>query len=149
MFGKLLVASLTLVSIACANPKYVSPGVSSTENKTSSGTCAAKFSSGECVDLTWEKKPTDSEFGSFVFKTFRSNYGDGSPMPIDMTEAPSIKMWMPSMGHGSPPVTVTRVDIGTYRASNVFFTMKGDWEIHFQIKDGDTVRDEAVLPFSL
>ncbi len=53
------------------------------------------------------------------------------------------------MAHGSVPITITRLDLGTYRASNVFFVMPGDWEIHFQSKQGEEVKDEVVVDFTL
>jgi hypothetical protein len=47
------------------------------------------------------------------------------------------------MGHGSTPTTTTRVDVGSYRVSNVFFTMPGEWELRLQAKNGTEVLDEA------
>ena len=69
--------------------------------------------------------------------------------PVDLNDSVEVALWMPSMGHGSSPVTVERLDTGTYRASEVFFTMKGDWEIRIQLKEGDEVRDQAIVPITL
>ena len=49
------------------------------------------------------------------------------------------------MGHGSTPTHTDRVDVGTFRTNNVFFVMPGKWEIRFQINDGETVKESAVV----
>lgn len=135
--------------IACANPKYVNPAhanIGGQEQKVA--TCEARFTSGYCVSLAWEKLPTEQDFGAFVFKVFRPNRADGSPVLEDLTNTPSVLLWMPDMGHGSSPVSAERLDIGTYRVAKVFFTMHGDWQIRLQVKEGGKVKDEAVLPFT-
>jgi hypothetical protein len=143
-----LFASLAVVAglAGCANPKYVTTDGGPGERKGGSETeCLARFASG-----AWEKRPTDGAFGSFLFKTFRPNLADGSAVPMDPNGGTvAVLLWMPGMGHGSSPVTVTRIDVGTFRAANVFFTMKGDWEIHVQLKEGDVVQDEAIISMAL
>jgi hypothetical protein len=39
---------------------------------------------------------------------------------------------------------VDRVDVGTYRASDVFFIMPGEWDLRFQFSEDNQVIDEAV-----
>jgi hypothetical protein len=143
--------ALGLALAGCANPKYVTGGGDPGAQKGGAGAeCMARFASGACVSLTWEQRPTDGAFGSFLFKIFRPNLADGSAVPVDpATGQVAVLLWMPGMGHGSAPVKVSRIDVGTFRADNVFFTMKGDWEIHVQLKEGDVVQDEAVIPMAL
>lgn len=93
----------------------------------------------------WELMPTSTQVGSIIFKVVRANALDDSPMPVDLNSTPALVLWMPSMGHGSSPTTVEQVDTGSFRAKNVFFIMPGEWEIKFQIKEGNTVQDEAVV----
>lgn len=145
MFGKLLLAAAAMAAIACAKPNYASGGKQTgpTQQKIDGGIFSA---SGKRVSYSWEAKPTDSDFGSFYFRTYSEDSRDGFPVLEDVPV--SVVLWMPSMGHGSSPVTVERLGVGTYRASKVFFTMRGDWQIRFQLKDGATVNDEAILPFS-
>jgi len=138
---------LPLLLFSCAEAKYVNP-VETAQGKQRIDTCQAKFASGHCVTYQWELLPTEEDFGSFVFKIYRANLADGSPVPEDLAGM-AVMLWMPSMGHGSSPVTVDRLDVGTYRASQVFFSMKGNWDIHIQSKDGNAVKDEALLPISL
>lgn len=128
---------------ACANPNYAPPDELTTENP-STLTCQATFQSGHCVSLTWHTKPTEQDFGSFRFKIFRPE----SPGTLEDLPNVSVVLWMPSMGHGSSPVSVTRQSVGAYLASEVFFSMGGEWEIRFQVKAGQNVQDQASVPFS-
>jgi hypothetical protein len=148
MFGRKLFFGLCLFGImGCAQPKYLSgtEGTSDETNvKESKPGCAISFSRSRlCLSWAWEKKPTSNEVGSLVFKTFRLNIFDQTPIEVDLEIAPQVILWMPSMGHGSTPTQTSRVDQGTYRASNVFFIMPGEWEIRFQLKNGTEVVDEA------
>lgn len=43
-----------------------------------------------------------------------------------------IELFMPSMGHGSAPVTITPLDELNYNITRVFFTMHGTWEVRIQ-----------------
>ncbi|MGZ3653457.1 MAG: FixH family protein [Bdellovibrionota bacterium] len=126
---------------ACANPKY--PAAESSDG--AAATSAQKkncFRNGDCVALRWETLPTEEDFGSFLFVVSRNG------MPVDPDSPPSVLLWMPSMGHGSSPVTVDRLALGEYRATKVFFAMKGPWEIRFQLAGAAGVKDETILPFT-
>jgi hypothetical protein len=131
---KLLVFLIFLLS-GCAQPKYAdeSPAVQAER----SPSC---FKSGDCVSFKWEKAPTESDFGLFSFQITGAS--------TSISDVPSVLLWMPSMGHGSSPVRVTPLGSGTYRAERVFFTMRGNWEIHFQLKDGEEIKDEVVFPYT-
>lgn len=150
MFGKRASATaiLFLCVVGCAEPKYENVQQVPIENnpQTQKVTdCVVRFRSlGYCVLWQWERIPTANEVGSAVFKVVRSNALDDSPIPIDIESVPALVLWMPSMGHGSSPTKVEQIDIGSYRAKNVFFIMPGEWELRFQLKEGSTVKDEAV-----
>lgn len=60
-----------------------------------------------------------------------------------------LMLWMPSMGHGSFPITTRKVGDGLYESTEIFFTMPGDWDVHFQIKDGENLLDEVKWSFIL
>lgn len=158
MFGKYLVYVLTvsvLTFVGCAKPTYVESSKDKTprdsggqqENKLG---CAVQFKvAGVCLTWYWEEKPTESNAGSLFFKAYRLNLLDQTPIEMDMASVPQVVLWMPSMGHGSIPTQTIRVDTGTYRATNVFFIMPGEWEIKFQIKEGTLVQDEAVVAITI
>ena len=61
----------------------------------------------------------------------------------------TMKLWMPDMGHGSFPITIKKVGTGIYEVSDMFFTMPGYWDIHFELQKGDQVIDEVLWGIDL
>lgn len=161
MFGRLgvmLLTPLLAVAAGCAQPKYElvnANGLNAESGQRESQEqgardCPLRFrSSGYCLAWKWETLPTSRQPGALIFKIYRGNLYDDSPVETDLEVMPSLILWMPSMGHGSSPTTVIRIDVGTYRASNVFFIMPGEWELRFQAKEGSSVQDEAVLALTI
>lgn len=145
MIGKLAATAAALFLVSCADPKYASPGGGTGPQEKSAGTRAEMPASNVSVWLTWEKLPAGQQFGSFVLKFGRENLGDKSPLPLEIEGDVSVVLWMPSMGHGSSPVKVEKLDTGTYRASKVFFTMPGDWEIRIQRNVNGAMVDQTVI----
>ena len=145
---KYLFALMTF-SFGCAKPTYLLPApiVTGRGGEEKLEFCSTRFAQGACLSYAWEKLPTEKDFGSFTFKIFRANLQDGTPVAIDLDGTIAVVFWMPSMGHASSPLTVIRVDTGTYRVSRAYFTMRGEWEIRFQLKDGATVKDQVSVPF--
>lgn len=145
MFFKFFPVILLLLSIGCAERKYLTPA-GTPSVVILEDVCNVRFQTSQlCVSYAWTKKPSDNSYGEMIVKVWRPNAADGSAVPQDLAGAVAVVLWMPSMGHGSSPVTVERVDVGTYRATQVFFSMPGDWEIRVQSKEGETVRDQAVI----
>ncbi|MGZ3723868.1 MAG: FixH family protein [Bdellovibrionales bacterium] len=146
-----IILLIPIFVLGCAKPNYASSSGATVgggfEGKPL--TCQAHFALQNCVAIAWEKMPTETAVGSFLFKVFRPNLADGTPVVEDLAGDMTITLWMPGMGHGSSPVKVQRLDVGTYRATEVFFTMKGEWEIRFQLKERDEVKDQAILPITL
>lgn len=149
MFGNKLYLLISLLLLGCAEPKYVrdsqSPGAENgqQESKADCGTVFTK--SNLCLVWYWEKKPTSNEMGSLIFKTYRLNALDQTSIETDLTFLPQVILWMASMGHGSTPTQTSRVDVGTYRSTNVFFIMPGEWDIRFQVKSATEVIDETQI----
>lgn len=63
---------------------------------------------------------------------------------VEITDFVEVSLWMPNMGHGSAPTTVEKaIDekgeaiSGIYRASDVYFTMAGDWDVNIKLTDAD------------
>lgn len=133
MFFRLLLLSFFLSG--CLQPKYAPIEKPNPQDLKS---CPFKLiNSGNCLSLDWEVSPTAEDFGQFLINTAEEIDGDVS-----------VFLWMPSMGHGSSPVTVNSIGVGVYRAFDVFFSMSGDWEIHIQVKKNNEVKDQAVIPFT-
>ncbi|WP_413287973.1 FixH family protein [Bdellovibrio sp. HCB337] len=141
MFGKILVLIATFVMVACAHVKEAkdTPVDPVTEDMAS---CDLSFpKSTLCASFNWEKKPTETDAGSFVLEF----HGDLDPSQfVDLIVPLHVVLWMPSMGHGSSPVTIDHLGMGQYRVSKVFFSMRGEWEIRIQLKRGDAVVEQAV-----
>lgn len=51
----------------------------------------------------------------------------------------SVLLWMPSMGHGTAPVTVTQFDVNKYNVTKASFIMKGDWLVRLAFTTADVV----------
>jgi hypothetical protein len=147
MFGKIVSAVLLLSCVACAKPRWATNAVP--DNASQAAACAVKFDkSGLCLDWAWEVEPKDADFASLIFKT--SRFTNGNQILEDLSGTATVVLWMPSMGHGSSPTTVTRIDVGTYRATRVYFVMPGAWDLHFQNKSADNkVIDEAIVPITM
>lgn len=131
-----IVLFVSVLSVwGCAEPKYLNSNSGDKNGAGSKIECAARFKkSGLCLTWNWETKPATRAKGSLTFK-----------VEADLPSLPEVILWMPSMGHGSTPTTVSAIDVGIYRVDEVFFVMPGEWEIRFQIKNGRAVADEAIV----
>lgn len=141
-----------LLSIAfllgCAQPKYANSVDSLQDSQVLEAklNCDLKFENENiCLVWSWENKPkSTTDYGSLIFKTFRQNVFDQTPIEIDMDSTPQLILWMASMGHGSAPTQTERLDVGTYRAKNVLFIMPGDWQLKFKTTTNQGVEDEVI-----
>lgn len=137
-FSYLVLFFLLLAS--CAKPRYVDGLEAKTDGIRSE--CGFHFSSENiCLKTTWIQKPTESTYGEMTLSFV--DYNDPSRF-VDPVTLPFILLWMPSMGHGSSPVKIIRLDIGIYRASEIFFIMPGPWDIRYQLKNGSHVIEEKI-----
>lgn len=122
-----------LYLFACAKPNYqnISSGLTNT-NKNLSACTLVLPKLGQCVSLTWVQNSTDSQMGIF-------NLDFSEPVSSELKAV----LWMPSMGHGSRPTQVTRLNETQFQVSNVAFIMPGEWEIRIQLKENNQVVDEV------
>jgi hypothetical protein len=115
-----------------------------------SAVCSVKLSKvGLCFGMEWIEIATEERKGSF-----RIRFATETGVAVDPSHQVFVKLWMPSMGHGSSPVTVTqektsagKVIPGSYLATDVFFVMGGAWEIWVQLKDGAKVLDQGKIDY--
>lgn len=113
--------------------------------------CPLEFKKQDfCASLTWTKLPTDEEKGEFTLRFWNKSTGTENGPYVTPVQSVFVKLWMPSMGHGSSPVTVkpavdqNRVAIpGVFEASEVYFVMPGEWEIWMQLRLDRVVIDQA------
>ncbi|WP_412462991.1 FixH family protein [Halobacteriovorax sp. RT-2-6] len=92
----------------------------------------------------WDKGPIvyDSSTLTITFKDSANNLKD----PAGEFSA---YIWMPDMGHGSYPITVTRIATGVYQLTDIYFTMGGLWDFHLQLKDNGNLYDSISWPLTL
>lgn len=142
-----------LLFAGCAKPR--SPLAPTEGPATASrASCVAKFNSTQlCLDIVWEKSPTlvDGEYtpGQVLVKVFRPNLADQSPVASEVSGDLSTFLWMSSMGHGSTPIELKKLDIGTYRGYPLVFSMPGVWDLNFEVKQGASVVDRASWTITL
>lgn len=148
MLGKItLTILMAFPMISCANPKYLPLADQTAGNiQQKLEVCQAEFKSGHCVSFAMESMP-DDDYATFLFNIYSPAAADGSRKLEDLAGGNmAVVLIMSEMGHGTKPsVIVERLGVGTYRAKRVNFSMPGKWDIHIQLKDGNDVKDEAVI----
>ncbi|MBC7370760.1 MAG: FixH family protein [Bdellovibrionaceae bacterium] len=88
------------------------------------------------VRVLWDHRPTNTtDPATMVLEFFDPKDKSSFMDPADLR----VKLWMPDMGHGSSPVTITRLSRGMYRMTNMYFTMAGLWEIRVGVQDENGV----------
>jgi YtkA-like len=55
------------------------------------------------------------------------------PNNVQVTDL-TVKLWMPDMGHGSWPVTITQFGVNKYKITQAYFIMPGSWEVRVAFK---------------
>lgn len=98
--------------------------------------------------ISWVTGPARSG-SKFIMKTWKEDVGTMNGPYQDLSKNLHVFLWMPSMGHGSAPVKLKRLDNGEYEVSEIQFIMGGKWEIRFQLKDGAQVYDETAIGLSI
>lgn len=96
-----------------------------------------------CASLTWTVPSVPrKKKGAFELRFTRP----GSNELVDAPATVGVVLWMPSMDHGSSPVTVERKGRGLYLATDVYFVMGGEWDIIVQLLQGEEeVLDQGTL----
>lgn len=70
---------------------------------------------------------------------------------IEPNASLNVELFMPQMGHGSGPTALERVMDnagepipGTYRVKNMWFIMKGFWEVRVKLKKGSLAETQTL-----
>lgn len=103
---------------------------------------------GLSFSVTWEVGPSRGD-NKFIMRTWNDDLGTMNGPYQAPQETLHVFLWMPSMGHGSTPVSIKTLSGGEFEISKVNFMMRGKWEIRFQLKNGNQVVDETVLPLTI
>ena len=142
---KLICFVLVSLLVACAQPKYVTINTQHEQSNDSfklEADCSLHFELfSQC--FSWRLiEPLEAQKNlTIIVKFYRPNLYDQTLVYEDIASNRvfKAKLWMTSMGHGSVPVQIKRLDVGTYEISNVNFIMSGTWQIYFDQIENDQV----------
>ena len=138
---------IILSLLSCAKPNYIEPTELTRSGNPTMTACPFYFQEERlCLSYRWNQFPSEESFGSFTMKFFAE---ENPTAYISPKLSPSVKLWMPSMGHGSSPVIIKMVSDGIYEVTDVYFTMLGEWEIRFQLKNNDEVIEEKIQKITI
>ncbi len=141
---KKLISILLLITISsCGDSPFLNEDESSTEVTNRQGLNQGELTlstsdADYIVKPFWRVGPEVLTEGKLLILITDSN-----GVPVDPEYDLKVMLWMPTMGHGSFPVTVTQSQTGIYEATEVFFTMGGYWDIHFQLLENEKVVNEV------
>ena len=111
-------------------------------NTTANAECPISFSRAKlCASLVWDKEPSEEE-GVFTLKFCKQ--GSDSKVLVNPLNSVAVQLWMPDMGHGSSPVTISHVGTGVFSVTKVYFVMPGAWDIRIQLKEGSKIVEQAI-----
>jgi hypothetical protein len=138
----LVVLMIAQANLACAKRNYTNE-ISNTLLTSSDDLiqCQYFFAKEElCLNVEWETSPSSNNYSSLIMSFSKKDTQD----LIDPQKTPFVFLWMSSMGHGSTPVTMEKIAVGQYRASNIYFVMPGTWDVRFQLKSGNAIVEQHV-----
>lgn len=144
-----LVSSLCFVFLAtaCARPDYISRDEL---NPSQADDCALTFTNSQlCLTVTWLNGPTVSGSSDFEVRFWDKNTGNKNGPYVNPPGTLGVLLWMPSMSHGSAPVTITPLAPGEFKVTNVYFIMPKDWEVRFSLENNGQVTDQDALELIL
>lgn len=147
-FRPLLFSFCLLAFSSCADPELNSLASGSARGQQE--TPSEKSRDQIEVRLQFEKLPSVNVDSPF-FIIF--SHSSGQTLSSPRVNIQSLRLWMPSMGHGSAPVRVEALGGGVFRMTNVYFLMPGDWQIQLKYRligvNDDEDMDEQGLNFNL
>ncbi|MEK2688405.1 FixH family protein [Bdellovibrio sp. GT3] len=141
---------LFLAFSACARPDYIDPKLNESTQTNSGDECLLQLAHANlCAKLEWTLGPQSPAESEFILKFWSKTDSVSAGTLVDPENTLSAILWMPSMGHGSSPVTIEKIETGVYRIRRVYFIMPGDWEVRIYLKNGTTVIDQATVSLLL
>ena len=83
-------------------------------------------------------------------------YNEELTSTIEPSEKIKVSLFMPDMGHGSSPTSLTRKldqngipEIGYFKVSKIHFMMDGDWELRISLKSSNGSQETGTLKLHL
>ncbi len=142
---KILALLLTFTLITSCGKSPFSGSLKGLINGSDKITTDLRFETeGLSISKEWMKGPLlyDSSNITITFKDTADNFKD----PVGTFKA---YIWMPDMGHGSYPISITKISIGVYQLDDIYFTMGGLWDFHLQLEENGNMYDEVSWPLTL
>ncbi|MFN3698275.1 MAG: FixH family protein [Pseudobdellovibrio sp.] len=136
-----------LFVFSCAQPKYIqwnTPTEKINEQQKLTADCSLQFNNYSlCLSWQFTQDIQAQQNLVMIVKIYRPNLYDQTVVYENIPEGVTlqVKLWMSSMGHGSVPTQVKKIDTGTYEVSRVNFIMSGPWQVYFNIL-GNNVNDQ-------
>lgn len=125
---------------SCADRNYINPVEMRSDELT--GACPLYLKTQDlCLSMRWSKLPTESEVGAFEIRLYRK---EDPTTTISPSSDLHVVLWMPSMNHGSSPVTTREIFPGVWEARDVFFIMAGPWDIRYQLRQDGRVLEQVI-----
>ena len=100
-------------------------------------------SNGIKLSLSWLTAVNSTDKGEAFLLTSKDGVLTDLPLPF------SLFLWMPTMNHGSSPISITQLSTGVYKLSDIYFIMDGQWQLRAQLKSGNIVLEEIFFEFNL
>ena len=114
------------------------------------GDCPLEFpKSGLCASITWDSALSSENENTATLRFWDKATGAEAGPYRDAQGEVAVMLWMPAMGHGSSPVTVSAQGAGVYEVSKAYFIMPGAWDVRVQIKQNHQLFEQAVLSVNL
>lgn len=98
----------------------------------------------QSIQINWLTKINTMEEGRAVLVFTKSG-----AIFDDQNYSLGAYLWMKSMGHGSSPITLTKLTNGIYQISEMYFLMAGEWELHLNLKRDNSVVEDVVYHYNL
>lgn len=95
------------------------------------------------IALNWLSPINSSEEAHALLIVKKNNIAADLPEPV------KIFLWMPTMGHGSSPITVKKIGTGLYDLSQIYFIMDGFWQLRVQLRNGNETLEEQLFEMTI
>lgn len=158
-----LITSIFLIVSACGQSPLFNhinaddlPSKNKESAEDSTTGCSLLFpTTNLCVRWKWDVMPGEDPGQGTLYFWDKQNGTSKGPYTHPSEEV-FVKLWMPSMGHGSAPVQISpetdsngNVVPGVFKAKNVYFVMPGMWEVWIQLRRDKNVVNQVKFDFQI